>query len=86
MKKSHRTEVYVEIENERDHQDSKWGPVDKKHHDLPAWMLIMRKELEEAEHAWMKEGNHNCKKEILQVVAVGIAALEQHGVVGRGSK
>lgn len=71
------------IREERAYQDKKWGDLDHKVHGITAWMLIMRKELIEAEDEWMKKGNDEALLEILQVVATGVACLEQHGVVLR---
>lgn len=68
------------IRRERDHQDNKWGTVQEHPHTVAEWMLIMRKELQEAEQAWMKGGDEDAMREMLQVVAVGVAAMEQHGI------
>lgn len=71
------------IKEERQYQDNKWGTIDTKPHQLPAWLLIMKKELIEAEDAWMKKTNEEVLCEILQVIATGVACLEQHGVITR---
>lgn len=76
-----RRSIYEAVSRERDYQDKKYGA--NRPHELPGWMLIMRKELIEAEDAWMKGTHEECLCEMLQVVAVGIAALEQYGVVER---
>lgn len=69
------------IYRERAYQDTK-RPGRK--HPVSAWLLIMRKELDEAEEAWVRhDGDSAALREILQVIAVGIACLEQHGVVER---
>ncbi len=69
------------IEVERCHQIRKWG---WKPHDVGAWLTIMRAELQEAEQAWCKANSDGpALSEILQVVAVGVACMEQHGVVTR---
>jgi hypothetical protein len=75
--------VYHAITNERDFQDSKWGDLTQKRHAIPSWLLIMKKELQEAEDAWMKESNYRALEEILQVVATGVACMQQHGIVER---
>jgi hypothetical protein len=76
-----RVGLYEAIDRERDYQDRKWG---LPNHDLPGWLLILESELNEAKQAWVKgHGNEDCLRELLQVVAVGVAALEQHGVVER---
>lgn len=71
---------YIEalIEEERQYQKDKWGEY--KSQSIPGYLLIMKKELEEAEEGWMKntQGRHSALHEILQVVCVGIACLEEH--------
>lgn len=69
------------IEGERVYQINKWGD---NPHELPGWLLIMQAELDEAKQAWCKSGgNDEALKEILQVIAVGVACLEEHGIVTR---
>jgi len=73
--------VFDAISREREYQISKWG---QNEHDVPGWLLIMEAELKEAKEAWVKRnGDSAALEEILQVVAVGVAALEQHGPVER---
>lgn len=81
-----RETIYDAIDRERAYQDAKWGTPEEHPHELPGWLLVMRKELVEAEDAWVK-GPHDAHvlREILQVVSVGIAALEQYGVIERES-
>ena len=44
----------------------------------------MESELAEAKEAWVHNGgNEEALREILQVVATGVACLEQHGIVER---
>lgn len=79
--KATQQQIFEASLRERAYQDAKWG---NKPHEVPGWLLIMRAELEEAMHAWVKhDGSREALKEILQVVAVGVACLEQHGVVER---
>lgn len=72
------------VEIERRFQDCKWGPIEANPHTLAGWLLLMRKELDEAEMALIKGGTGRdaVMQEILQVVALGAAAIEQHGVDG----
>lgn len=77
-----REEVYDVIDEERTYQQNKWGP---RLHELPTWFLILRKELDEAEDAWLKKGPLEAVIELSQVVAVGIAAMEEHGAYNRVS-
>lgn len=73
--------VYAAIDRERDYQNRKWGD---KPHTVGEWLLIMEAELEEAKRAWTKgDGDSDAKRELLQVIAVGVAALEQHDIVER---
>lgn len=77
-------DVFLAIVQERDYQDAKWGD---RNHTVGNWLLILEGELEEAKQAWRKGiGDADALREILQVVAVGVACLEQHGVVGRDTQ
>lgn len=80
----HFAAVVDAIEIERHFQDCKWGPIETNPHTLAGWLLLMRKELDEAELALIKGGvgRDAVMQEILQVVALGAAAIEQHGVDG----
>lgn len=73
-----RDSVIKKIVGERLYQIDKWGAG--KSQSIPGYLLIMRKELEEAEEGWMKNSNgrDSAMSEILQVVAVGIACLEEY--------
>ena len=77
--------IFHAIEDERDYQEAKWGTNDEHPHDLGSWVLIMEGELQEAKDAFMKAKPDEILKEILQVITVGVACLEQHGVVTRWS-
>jgi len=76
MKES-RTEIYEAIDREREYQAI-------KHFEEPCsigdFILIMRAELAEAEAAWNKQGCKRAIEEMLQVAAVAVAAMEQHGI------
>lgn len=78
-------EIYKVIETEREYQEAKWGP---RKHEIPTWLLILRKELDEAEEAWLKKGVLDSIIELGQVLAVGVACMEEHGAMDRflGSK
>lgn len=74
------------IRRERVYQDAKWGTVKDHPHDVPGWLLIMRSELTEAEEGWVHcGGDKEALREILQVIATGVACLEQHGIFERQS-
>lgn len=78
-------EIYGAITRERDYQTDKWGTLEEHPHEVGGWIAIMQKELNEALAAWCsKRGDEAALREILQVIATGVACLEQHGVVERG--
>lgn len=61
------------------------GSIHERHHNIGTWLLVMQAELGEATAGLLK-GEHpeiEALEEILQVVAVGVACLEQHGIVER---
>jgi len=70
--------VFEAIRQERYYQDLKWGRSNG--HDVGAWLLIMEGELNEAKKAWTKTPGSDSPAlaEIIQVIAVGTACLEQH--------
>lgn len=77
-----REHVYAAIDKERTHQDQKWGA--NKPQSLPGFFVILRKELQEAEDAWVKNvtGDHAPLNELVQVAATAVACLEKYGVTG----
>ncbi len=71
------------IARERKHQDEKWG---HNPHSVGEWLLILQAELDEAKQAWIKnQGDEAALEELLQVVSVGMACIEQHGIVDRNN-
>ena len=76
--------VLESIVEERTYQDDVWGTIEEHPHDVAEWLLIFEAELNEAKKAWIKvPGDKEALREIVQVVAVGFACLEQHGAVRR---
>lgn len=75
-------EVVTLVEHEREYQDTKHGAVDRNPHTIGGWILLMESELAEAKEALIKggEGRDSVMHEILQVTALGFAALQQHGL------
>mgnify|MGYP001579815676 FL=1 len=72
--------VLAAILRERAYQEEKWST----NHTVGEWLLILEAELAEAKEGWVKgKGNADALREILQVVAVGCACLEDHGVIER---
>lgn len=55
-------------------------------HELPGWLLVIEKELAEAKEAATghgkkeRTGRNSTRAELVQIAAVAVAALEQHGV------
>ena len=79
-----RKDVFFAIEQERDHQDKKWGTLDEHPHEVGSWLTIMRQLLNDAERAYMSQrGDIGALDELRKVVAVGVACMEQHGVPPR---
>lgn len=81
---STQAQIAAAIEREREYQDWKWGTIAEHGHEVGAWLTIMRKELREAEDAWSSEhSDAGALEEVLQVIAVGVACMEQHGIFER---
>lgn len=79
-----RAEIFRAINRERDYQDKKWGTIYERPHTVGEWLLIAQGELNEAIQAWQKSvGDDKALEEFLQVVAVGVACLEQWGIKER---
>lgn len=55
-------------------------------HELGAWLIILEKELDEAKDALVHgggktaKGRNTIRSELVQLAAVAVAALEQHGL------
>lgn len=82
MSKATKVDIARAVLNEREYQDAKWGTVEERPHTVGEWLLIAESELNEAKQAWCKgKGDYGALEELLQVVAVGFACLEQHGVI-----
>ena len=70
--------VFAAISRERSYQDAKWG---YNPHTVGEWLLIMQAELDEAKQAWIKNpGDGPALTEILQVISVGVACLENNPI------
>ena len=79
-----RLALFDAIDREREYQDRKWGTIQEHPHEVPGWLLIIQSELNEAMEEWVHNGgDKEALREILQVIATGVACLEQHGVVER---
>ena len=73
-------EVFKAVLAERGYQDEKWGTVRENPHSQLEWVVIMQQYLEKAKLAWMGDmADVQVRREVLKVVALGVAMLEQHG-------
>lgn len=81
---TNRHEVFSAISDERVYQDRKWGTLEEHPHEVGSWLTIIRKLHDDAERAYMSQrGDQGALDEMRKVVAVGVACMEQHGVVQR---
>lgn len=78
---STRQEVYKAIDGERDYQDRKWGTLEQHPHHVAEWVGIVGYYCAKAMGAHLS--NDEKLHELRKVAAVAVAALEQHGVLGR---
>jgi len=80
--KASKVDIARAVLNEREYQDTKWGTIEDRPHTVGEWLLIAEQELHEAKLEWCRgKGDHGALEELLQVIAVGFACLEQHGIV-----
>jgi len=77
-----RDAIYDAIGAERDHQDIKHGSPYSNPHQKATWLLLIEAELAEAKLAVIKGGvgRDSWSHELIQVAALCVAALEQHGI------
>lgn len=76
--------VFAVIVDERNHQDKKWGTIEEHPHEVGSWLTILDQLVEDAKRAYMSQrGDAGALDEIRKVVGVGVACMEQHGVVHR---
>lgn len=69
--------VLAAIMSERSYQRRRWP---NHSHTVGEWLLIMQKCLDDAKRAWVTgHGDNSALHEIRQVVAVGVAAMGEHG-------
>jgi NTP pyrophosphatase (non-canonical NTP hydrolase) len=82
-------EILQAVKTERAYQDRKWGPLHDRQQSIAGFLLVMEGELAEAKKAWLKNtpsgARHSVLEEILQVAAVAVACLQQHGLSGTGN-
>lgn len=67
--------VLEDVLHERERQDEKWG---EQNHGRYKWLAILAEELGEAAAAALKGETENYRKEMIQVAAVAVSAVESH--------
>lgn len=78
---STKARILEAIIRERVFQDAKHGSPAINPHSIGSWLLAIESELQEAKMACVKGGvgRDNVISEIIQVAALCVACLEQHG-------
>lgn len=73
------------IMTERAYQNGKHGRIEDAPHTPAGWMLLIESELQEAKHAIIKggTGRDGWRAELVQVIALCFATLEQHGLTDK---
>jgi len=75
------------VKKERAYQEEKYGTNQGNPHTVVEWAQIIKAEAEEAIETWLGGGGmltyHKVMNEVLQAVAIGWAAMEQHAVLTR---
>lgn len=66
-------DILGDVLHERESQYEKWGQQD---HDEDRWMVILMEEVGEVARAIFDENPDNYRKELMQVAAVAVAAIE----------
>ena len=66
-------ELLKQIREERGKQDNKWGI---QNHDPFYWLSILMEEVGEASKASLQRKRWQYRKELIQVAAVAVAAIE----------
>lgn len=72
--------IFAAISRERRYQDDKYGGILYRELSIGEYLVILREELREAEHALVKETREALLLEVLQVAAVAVACLQAHGI------
>lgn len=82
MRKATFNEVIDAIAIERTFQDAKWGSIESNPHDKGTWFILTEAELSEVKEALIKggTGRNSFAQELVQVAALCVATLEQHGL------
>jgi len=77
-------EAVAEIKKEREHQQNKYGELDKEKQTIRGFLNIIEGELEEAKEGLRskRSGRDSALGEIRQIAAVATACMQLHGVEG----
>lgn len=67
--------ILSEIQHERTKQDDKWG---EQNHNTNKWLVILGEEYGEVCKASLERDWLQYRKELIQVAAVAVAALESY--------
>lgn len=83
-REEHRAAIFRIIDNERERQETKWGPQE---HDIREWLVILMEEIGEAAQACCDMRIKGApieyvRKELVHVAAVAVAALEDRFQLG----
>lgn len=78
-----RAVVFAAVDIERAYQDRKYGTAEDRRLTIAEYLHIAQGELNESMCSMADGDKENALRELLQVIAVGVACLEQHGVVQR---
>lgn len=82
-----RADVYTAIDRERAYQTRKWGSIQRHPHELAGYTTLMQVKLRKVEDAWAGARDDSAAlRELLKVVALGVACLEQHGIIEREAR
>jgi len=80
MTKLNREEVYKIIDDERDHQDKKFGGcVHDNNNSISDWLIYIRIYLTDAENAVYKSNPDEAMEAVRKIVGMGVAAIEAKG-------
>lgn len=72
-------ELLQSMLREREYQISKWG---HNSHTVGEWLLVAKKEMDEAIDAWVThKGDDAALAELVQVATVIMACFEEHDIV-----
>lgn len=79
----HRSGIYAAVDRERAYQDRKYGPHHDRELSVGDFLIILQTELDEAKREYVRNGVALTLAEVLQVAAVAVACMEQHGYTER---